>query len=131
MKNVSVLVAIGVAQTGYRQILAVSEGAKEDKVSWTTFLRELKERGLKAVKLFVSDKCLGLVENRIVVWNLIEDWWLSFYVRISGNRKLLCANIAFHVLQPLLDPGDEVAVYHFLQLLELNSDMSVLIAIQS
>ena len=130
MKNVSVLVAIGVAQTGYRQILAVSEGAKEDKVSWTTFLRELKERGLKAVKLFVSDKCLGLVENRIVVWNLIEDWWLSFYVRISGNRKLLCA-IAFHVLQPLLDPGDEVAVYHFLQLLELNSDMSVLIAIQS
>ena len=63
VKNVSVLVAIGVAQTGYRQILAVSEGAKEDKTSWTGFLRELKERGLKGVKLFVSDKCLGLVEN--------------------------------------------------------------------
>jgi transposase-like protein len=63
MKNVSVLVAIGVAQTGYRQMLAVSEGAKEDKASWTAFLRELKERGLKGVKLFVSDKCLGLVEN--------------------------------------------------------------------
>ena len=63
VKNVSVLVAIGVAQTGYRQILAVSEGAKEDKTSWTAFLRELKERGLKGVKLFVSDKCLGLVES--------------------------------------------------------------------
>ena len=63
MRNVSVLVAIGVAQTGYRQILAVSEGAKEDKASWTAFLRELKERGLKGVKLFVSDQCLGLVEN--------------------------------------------------------------------
>jgi putative transposase len=63
VKNVSVLVAIGVAQSGYRQILAVSEGAKEDKASWTAFLRELKERGLKGVKLFVSDKCLGLVEN--------------------------------------------------------------------
>lgn len=63
VKNVSVLVAIGVAQTGYRQILAVSEGAKEDKASWTAFLRELKERGLKGVRLFVSDKCLGLVEN--------------------------------------------------------------------
>ena len=63
VKNVSVLVAIGVAQTGYRHILAVSEGAKEDKASWTAFLRELKERGLKGVKLFVSDKCLGLVEN--------------------------------------------------------------------
>ena len=63
VKNVSVLVAIGVAQSGYRQILAVSEGAREDKASWTAFLRELKVRGLKGVKLFVSDKCLGLVEN--------------------------------------------------------------------
>src|ERR1700722_7796302 len=63
VKNVSVLVAIGVSQSGYRQILAVSEGAKEDKESWTEFLRGLKERGLKGVELFVSDKCLGLVEN--------------------------------------------------------------------
>ena len=63
VKNVSVLVAIGVAQSGYRQILAVSEGAKEDKASWTAFLRGLKERGLKGVELFVSDKCLVLVEN--------------------------------------------------------------------
>ena len=63
VKNVSVLVAIGVAQSGYREILAVSEGAKEDTASWTAFLRELKERGLKGVELFVSDKCLGLVEN--------------------------------------------------------------------
>jgi transposase-like protein len=63
VKNVSVLVAIGVSQSGYREILGVSEGAKEDTASWTNFLRELKERGLKGVELFVSDKCLGLVEN--------------------------------------------------------------------
>jgi putative transposase len=63
VKNVSVLVAIGVSQSGYRQILAVAEGAKEDKASWTEFLRGMKERGLKGVELFVSDKCLGLVEN--------------------------------------------------------------------
>jgi len=63
VKNVSVLVAIGVSQSGYREILAVSEGAKEDTASWTNFLRELKDRGLKGVELFVSDKCLGLVEN--------------------------------------------------------------------
>jgi putative transposase len=63
VKNVSVLVAIGVSQSGYRQILGVAEGAKEDKASWTEFLRGLKERGLKGIELFVSDKCLGLVEN--------------------------------------------------------------------
>ena len=63
VKNVSVLVAIGVDQDGFRHVLGVQEGAKEDKESWTRFLRYLKSRGLQGVKLFVSDKCLGLVES--------------------------------------------------------------------
>lgn len=63
VKNVAVLVAIGVDQDGYRNVLGVAEGAKEDKASWTGFLRHLKERGLEGVELVVSDKCLGLVES--------------------------------------------------------------------
>src|SRR5688572_18357528 len=63
VKNVAVLVAIGVDQDGYRQILGVVEGAKEDAQSWRQFLRHLKERGLTGVELFISDKCLGLVES--------------------------------------------------------------------
>lgn len=62
VQNVSVLVAIGVSEEGYREVLGVMEGAKEDKASWTAFLRHLKERGLRGSRLFVSDKCLGLVE---------------------------------------------------------------------
>jgi len=62
VRNVSVLVAIGVDRDGYREVLGVAEGAKEDKESWTGFLRGLKERGLSGVRLFVSDKCVGLVE---------------------------------------------------------------------
>jgi putative transposase len=63
VKNVSVLVAIGVDQYGYRQVLGIKEGAKEDNESWVAFMRYLKERGLSGVELFVSDKCLGLVES--------------------------------------------------------------------
>jgi putative transposase len=62
VKNVAVLVAIGVDQDGYRQVLGVVEGAKEDAESWRSFLRHLKERGLSGVRLVTSDKCLGLVE---------------------------------------------------------------------
>ena len=62
VKNVAVLVAIGVDSDGYRQVLGVCEGLKEDKESWRTFLRHLKGRGLKGVQLVTSDKCLGLVE---------------------------------------------------------------------
>lgn len=62
MEKVAVLVAIAVDSDGYREILAVCEGTKEDKESWRNFLRHLKERGLKGVRLIISDKCLGLVE---------------------------------------------------------------------
>ena len=65
VKNVSVLVAIGVDEFGYRHVLGVQEGAKEDKESWVGFLRHLKKRGLSGVKLFVSDKCLGLIESLV------------------------------------------------------------------
>jgi transposase-like protein len=62
VRNLSILVAIGVDEKGFREVLGVVEGAKEDKESWTRFIRHLKERGLKGPRLFVSDKCLGLVE---------------------------------------------------------------------
>lgn len=63
VKNVSVLIAIGVDHEGYREVLGVMEGAKEDHASWSAFVKHLKQRGLAGVRLFVSDKCLGLVES--------------------------------------------------------------------
>ena len=60
--NVSVLVAIGVNEEGYRKVLGIAEGAKEDKAGWSGFLSHLKGRGLAGVRLFISDACRGLVE---------------------------------------------------------------------
>lgn len=62
IKNVAVLAAIGVDSEGYRRILGVSEGHKEDKSGWLGFLKELKTRGLAGVRLIVSDACIGLAE---------------------------------------------------------------------
>ena len=62
VQNVSVLVAIGVNSEGYREILGVAEGSREDKESWSNFFRYLKERGLNGVKLVISDKASGQVE---------------------------------------------------------------------
>ncbi|NLT12731.1 MAG: IS256 family transposase [Clostridiales bacterium] len=61
--TVSVLVAIGVDREGYRKILGIVEGGKEDKAGWNMMMRHLKERGLKRIKLIISDKCIGLVES--------------------------------------------------------------------
>jgi transposase-like protein len=62
VKNVAVLVAVGVRSDGHREILGVAEGTKEDTESWRTFLRYLKNRGLTGARLIISDKCIGLVE---------------------------------------------------------------------
>jgi putative transposase len=62
VRNIAVLVAVGVRSDGYREILGVAEGIKEDVEGWRNFLRYLKGRGLSGVRLFISDKCLGLLE---------------------------------------------------------------------
>jgi len=62
VRTVSVLVAVGIGMDGFRDILGVVEGPKEDTESWRQFLTHLKGRGLTGVQLIVSDKCMGLVE---------------------------------------------------------------------
>ena len=62
VRNVSVLIAIGVGTDGFRHILGVAEGEKEDLEGWRGFLRHLKTRGLKGVQLIISDACVGLVD---------------------------------------------------------------------
>jgi putative transposase len=63
VRNVSLLVAIGVNERGYREILGICEGAKEDKTGWSAFLKHLRECGLKGVRLITSDPCHGLAES--------------------------------------------------------------------
>lgn len=61
-ENVAILVAIGVNEEGYREVLGAQEGMKEDKASWLSFFQWLKSRGLAGVRLIVGDKCLGMLE---------------------------------------------------------------------
>ena len=63
IRNVSVLVAVSVSEDGYRQVLGVQEGHKEDKSGRSGFLKHLKQRGLNGVDLIISDACLGIVES--------------------------------------------------------------------
>ncbi len=63
IRNVSVLIAIGVNNEGYREILGAAEGMKEDKESWRSFFVWLKERGLTGVRLIIGDKNLGMLET--------------------------------------------------------------------
>lgn len=62
-ENASILVAIGVTEDGYREVIGTAEGLKEDTISWKNFFVGLKSRGLRNVKLIIGDKNLGMVES--------------------------------------------------------------------
>src|SRR6516225_2874703 len=83
VRNVSLLVAIGVNERGYREILGICEGAKEDKTGWSAFLKHLKDRGLKGVWLITSDACIGLAESAAEFF--LEAAWQRCFVHWYRN----------------------------------------------
>ena len=83
IRNVSLLVASAVNSEGYREILGICEGAKEDKSGWSAFLRHLVDRGLKGVQLIISDACRGLIES--VAEYLPEARWQRCMVHFYRN----------------------------------------------
>jgi putative transposase len=92
VRNVSLLVAIGVNGEGCREILGICEGAKEDKTGWGAFLRHLKERGLAGVRLIISDACLGLSESAAEVFpeatwqRCIVHWYRNIFSHVPATR---------------------------------------------
>lgn len=56
----AVVVAVGVAADGRREVLGFDVGDTENETFWTEFLRSLKARGLDGVQLVMSDAHSGL-----------------------------------------------------------------------
>jgi len=60
VQSMATVVAIGVTVDGERQILGVDAGPSEDAAFWTAFLRSLVKRGLRGLRLVISDAHEGL-----------------------------------------------------------------------
>ena len=58
--SVAVIVAVGVNADGRREVLGMDIGPSEAEPFWTAFLRKLARRGLRGVKLVISDAHEGL-----------------------------------------------------------------------
>jgi putative transposase len=92
VRNVSLLVAIAVNDAGYREILGICEGAKEDKAGWSGFLKHLKGRGLKGVRLIISDACIGLAESAAeffpdAAWQrCIVHWYRNIFSHVPSTK---------------------------------------------
>jgi len=60
VRPISALIAIGISETGHREILGLRLGDSENEASWNQMFSWLKQRGLRDVFLIVSDAHQGL-----------------------------------------------------------------------
>ena len=69
VRNMAMVVAVGVNNEGKREVLGLDLGPAEDEPFWTVFLRSLVARGLTGVQLITSDCHLGLKKAIAAVVN--------------------------------------------------------------
>jgi putative transposase len=81
----AVLVAVGITVDGKRRVLGVSVALSEAEVHWRAFLDSLIRRGLKGVKLIVSDDHAGLKAARRAVFPSIP--WQRCQFHLQQNAQ--------------------------------------------
>jgi transposase-like protein len=79
-----VIIAVGVNDDGRHEILGMTVGASEAETFWTEFLRSLARRGLRGVKLAISDAHQGL---KAAVTKVLHATWQR--CRVHTMRNLL------------------------------------------
>jgi transposase-like protein len=82
--SVAVIIAVGVNDDGRREILGMTVGVSEAETFWTGFLRSLARRGLRGVKLAISDAHEGL---KAAVAKVLHATWQR--CRVHTMRNLL------------------------------------------
>ena len=80
--SVAVIVAVGVNTDGRREVLGMTIGHSEAEPFWVDFLRSLTRRGLRGVKLVVSDAHEGL---KAAITKILSATWQRCRVHFMRN----------------------------------------------
>ena len=80
--SVAVVVAVGVNADGRREVLGLDIGPSEAEPFWTAFLRKLARRGLRGVRLVISDAHEGI---RAAVSKILNATWQRCRVHFMRN----------------------------------------------
>src|SRR5438445_10979111 len=80
--SVAVVIAVGVNADGRREVLGMEIGTSEAEPFWTEFLRKLARRGLRGVKLVISDAHEGI---KAAVAKVLHASWQRCRVHFMRN----------------------------------------------
>jgi putative transposase len=80
--SVAVIIAVAVNTEGRREVVGMSIGPSEAETFWTAFLRSLMRRGLRGVKLVISDAHHGL---KAAIARVLKASWQRCRVHFLRN----------------------------------------------
>lgn len=90
--STAVIVAVGVNTLGKREVLGVASGSSEAEPFWKAFLRSLADRGLRGVKLVISDDHKGLRSAAGKVFNATQQrcrvhWMRNALAHVGAKQR--------------------------------------------
>lgn len=106
--NVAVMVAIGVNDDGYREVIGAAEGFSESAECWREFLSWLKSRGQRGVRMFTGDKAAGMVGSIAEVFpdaahqRCTVHFYRNVLARVPKSKRPQVASMlkAVHAMEP-------------------------------
>jgi transposase-like protein len=117
VRNLAVLVAVGINPAGKREILGVSVSLSEHEVHWRAFLESLKQRGLGGVQLITSDGHFGLRAARLAVFGAIPWQRCQFHLQQNAQayvpRKDMLTEVASDI-RTIFDAPDRMTAEAYL-----------------
>ena len=101
------MVAIGVDDDGYREVIGAAEGFTESSECWRDFLSWLRSRGLRGVRMVVGDKASGMVGSIAEVFpdaayqRCTVHFYRNVLARVPKSRRAAVAAMlkAIHAME--------------------------------
>lgn len=114
VRDVAVLIAVGVDPSGHRAVLGVSVSLSEAEAHWRTFLSSLVARGLRGVQVITSDAPEGLAAARRAVFGGVPWQRCQFHLQQNAQayvpRQELKAEVAADIRAIFNAPDKAAAV---------------------
>jgi putative transposase len=107
--SMALVIAIGVNQSGEREILGFDVGMSEDGAFWEEFLRKLVARGLKGVKFVVSDAHEGLKSaiKKVLTGSTWQRCRVHFMRNVLSQVPKKCQGMVSSIIRTIFAQNDQ------------------------
>jgi transposase-like protein len=118
VRDAAVLMASGITPEGERQVLGISVSLSEHESHWKAFLKGLKDRGLRGVKLVISDDHEGLGAARRAILGSVPWQRCQFHLQQNAGAYLPKRSMRLEVaadIRAMFNAPDRQTAEEFLQ----------------